>query len=164
MGAGAKGTAAAKSGFLTAWLLPLVPFLGIAAGVGAQWLIIRSTTTDRKARLKQIAVVIAVWVIYLGLAVCGESAMHALGRHFGWSDRIRFVSVIGFWWVFVVVTLALLLRGVSTDRGQPPRRASLRRRISGAGHDPDEPGTLALVVTGGDLMFSWVIRLSVDQQ
>ena len=54
VGAGAKGTAAAKSGFLAAWLLPLAPILGIAAGVGAQCLIIRSTTTDRKDRLKQI--------------------------------------------------------------------------------------------------------------
>ena len=159
LGAGAKGTAAAKSGFLTAWLLPLVPFLGIAAGVGAQWLIIRSTTTDRKARLKQIAVVIAVWVIYLGLAVCGESAMHALGRHFGWSDRIRFVSVIGFWWVFVVVTLALLLvvfRRIAANR----RARESAGEIPAPATTPMKPGTLALVVTGGYLMFSWVIRLA----
>ena len=92
VGAGAKGTAAAKSGFLAAWLLPLAPFLGIAAGVGAQCLIIRSTTTDRKDRLKQIAIVITFWVVYLGLVVCGEFAMRALGRHFEWNDRVRFVT------------------------------------------------------------------------
>ena len=33
LGAGAKGTAAAKSGFLAVWLLPLSPLLGIAAGL-----------------------------------------------------------------------------------------------------------------------------------
>ena len=44
LGAGAKGTAAAKSGFLSAWLLPLSPLLGIAAGVGAQCLLVRSST------------------------------------------------------------------------------------------------------------------------
>ena len=91
VGAGAKGTAAAKSGFLAAWLLPLAPFLGIAAGVGAQCLIVRSTTTDRKDRLKQIAVIVTFWVVYLGLAAGGEFAMHALAWHFEWNDRIRFV-------------------------------------------------------------------------
>jgi len=87
MGAGVKGTAAAKSGFLAAWLLPLAPFLGIAAGVGAQCLIIRSTTTDRKDRLKQTVIVIAFWIIYLGLAVCGDATMRVLSRQFEWSDR-----------------------------------------------------------------------------
>ena len=33
-GLGAKGTAAAKSGFLAAWLATLAPFIGIFAGIG----------------------------------------------------------------------------------------------------------------------------------
>jgi RNA polymerase sigma factor (sigma-70 family) len=159
LGAGTKGTAAAKSGFLSIWLLPLVPFLGIAAGVGAHWLIIRSTTNDRKDRLKQIAIVITFWVVYLGLFVCGESAMHALGRHFEWSDRVRFVSLIVFWWFFIIVTITFL--GVAVQRVAAKRRARII-----AGEIPPPPttplksGTLALVVAGGYLLFSWVIRLT----
>src|ERR1017187_5644444 len=56
-GAGAKGTAAVKSGFLAALLLPLTPLLGIAAGVGAQCLLVSSSTADRKDRFRQIAVI-----------------------------------------------------------------------------------------------------------
>ena len=82
LGAGAKGTAAAKSGFLAAWLLPLAPLLGIAAGVGAQCLLARSSTDDRKDRLKQIAVIVTFWIVYLGLAMGSELTMHAVGRHF----------------------------------------------------------------------------------
>ncbi len=85
--AGAKGTAAAKSGFLAVWLWPLVPFLGIAAGTGAQCLMIRSTTANRTERFKQIAVVIAFWVVYLGMAMCGDLGLRGLARHFEWSDR-----------------------------------------------------------------------------
>ena len=72
VGAGAKGTAAAKSGFLAVWLWPLVPFLGIAAGAGAQCLMIHSATANRKERLKQSAIVLAFWVVYLGMAMCGD--------------------------------------------------------------------------------------------
>ena len=159
MGAGAKGTAAAKSSFLSGWLLPLSPFLGIAAGVGAQWLIIRSTTTDRKDRLKQITIAIIFWVIYLVSAVCGESTMYALGRHFVWSNRTRFVSIISFWWFFLLVSVAFL--------GVILQRAALNRRVRVAAGElpppttkPMKPGTLALVVAGAYLMFSWAIRLT----
>ena len=156
-GLGTKGTAAAKSGFLAAWLLPLSPLLGIAAGVGAQCLIIRSTTTDRKARRKKIAQVIAFWVIYLGLAICGVSTMQALGRHFDWSDQVRFVTRVGFWWVFIMVTTTWMFR----------RAAIIRKLRAAAGEIPPpamtpmKPGTLALVVAGGHLMmFTWLIRLA----
>src|ERR1022692_1557 len=44
-GAGAKGTAAAKSGFLAAWLAPLAPFIGILAGITANWLMVRAAPT-----------------------------------------------------------------------------------------------------------------------
>ena len=108
VGAGAKGTAAVKSGFLTTLLLPLTPLLGIAAGVGAQCLLARSSTDDRKDRLKQIAVIVTFWIVYLGLAMGSELTIHALGRHFEWSDRVRFVTEIGFWWFFILVTITFL--------------------------------------------------------
>ena len=159
VGAGAKGTAAAKSGFLSAWLLPLAPFLGIAAGVGAQCLIIRSTTTDRKDRLKQSVIVIAFWIIYLGLAACGEMAMHVLGRHFEWSDRVRFVATIGFWWFFLLVTITFLNVAVQWATAKRQERIAAGE-IPPPPTTPLKPGTLALVVAGGYLLFSWIIRLT----
>jgi RNA polymerase sigma factor (sigma-70 family) len=159
LGAGAKGTAAAKSGFLVAWLLPLSPFLGIAAGIGAQCLIIRSATTDRKDRLKQSVIVIAFWVIYLGLAVFGEMAMHALGRHFEWSDRVRFVAIISFWWFFLIVTITFL--NVAVRWATAKRRERIAAgEIPPPPTTPLKPGTLALVVAGGYSLFAWIIHLT----
>lgn len=159
VGAGAKGTAVAKSGFLAAWLLPLAPILGIAAGVGAQCLIARSTTTDRKDRLTQIAVIIAFWVVYLGLAAGGEFAMGALGRHFEWSDRVRFVTEIGFWWFFILVTITFLNVAVQWATAKRQERIAAGE-IPPPPTTPLKPGTLALVVAGTYLMFSWILRLT----
>ena len=159
MGAGVKGTAAAKSGFLAAWLLPLAPFLGIAAGVGAQCLIIRSTTTDRKDRLKQTVIVIAFWIIYLGLAVCGDATMRVLSRQFEWSDRTRFVATISFWWFFLLVTITFLNVAVQWATAKRQERIDAGE-IPPPPTTPLKPGTLALVVAGGYLLFSWVIRLT----
>jgi RNA polymerase sigma factor (sigma-70 family) len=159
VGAGAKGTAAAKSGFLAAWLLPLAPFLGIAAGAGAQCLIARSTTTDRKDRLTQIAVIVTFWVVYLGLAAGGEFAMLALGRHFEWSNRVRFVTEIGFWWFFILVTITFLNVAVQWATAKRQERIDAGE-IPPPPTTPLKPGTLALVVAGTYLMFSWMIRLT----
>jgi RNA polymerase sigma factor (sigma-70 family) len=159
VGAGAKGTAAVKSGFLAAWLLPLAPLLGIAAGAGAQCLIARSTTTDRKDRLTQIAVIVTFWVVYLGLATGGEFAMLALGRHFEWSNRVRFVTEIGFWWFFILVTITFLNVAVQWATAKRQERIDAGE-IPPPPTTPLKPGTLAMVVAGSYLMFSWVIRLT----
>jgi RNA polymerase sigma factor (sigma-70 family) len=158
MGAGAKGTAAAKSGFLAAWLLPLAPFLGIAAGAGAQCLIARSTTTDRKEQAQQSAVVIAFWVVYLGLAALGGFAMETLANHFGWNDRTRFVTKIGFWWLFVVVSIAVL--NVAVQWATAARRARVDAgELPPPSTTPLTPGKLALVVVGTFLLFVWAPRM-----
>jgi RNA polymerase sigma factor (sigma-70 family) len=158
-GAGAKGTAAVKSGFLTALLLPLTPLLGIAAGVGAQYLIIRSSTTDRKDRLKQTVIVIAFWIIYLGLAICGETTMRMLSRHFEWSDRVQFVATISFWWFFILVTITFLNVAVQWATAKRQERIAAGE-IPPPPTTPLKPGTLALVVAGGYLLFSWILRLT----
>ena len=137
----------------------MAPFLGIAAGLGAQWLIIRSTTSDRKDQLKQIVLSLIFWVVYLGLAVFDELTTHALGRHFEWSDRIRFVSVIGFWWLFILVGVAFL--SVILKRAANNRRLRVAAgELPPPSTTPMKRGTLALVVAGAYLMFSWVLRLT----
>ena len=85
---GAKeGAAAAKSGFLATLMAPLAPFLGIAASVGAQCLIIRATTTDRRVRVRMMAQAIIFWVIVIesGLG-WGKFPFQSLGYHFQWRQ------------------------------------------------------------------------------
>ena len=159
VGAGAKGTAAAKTGFLAAWLWPLVPFLGIAAGAGAQCLMIHSTTTNRKERLKQNAIVIAFWVVYLGMAVCGDSGLRALARHFEWNDQTRFVATSVFWWFFLLATITFLNVAIQWVTARQKARISAGE-ISPPPATPLKTGTLAAVVAGGYLMFSWFIHLT----
>jgi len=73
LGAGAKSAAAAKSSLLAMWLAPLI---GILAGILAQWLIIRATTTDPKLRAKVILKIIVGWILLIAVAiVCGGSEL-----------------------------------------------------------------------------------------
>jgi len=158
-GAGAKGTAAVKSGFLTALLLPLTPLLGIAAGVGAQCLLVSSSTADRKDRFRQIAFIIAFWVVYLGLAMGSELIMHALGRHFGWTDRTWFVTEISYWWFFILAAITFL--NVAVQRATAKRQALVAAGVIPPPiMTPMKPGALARAVAGSYLMFSWIIWLT----
>jgi RNA polymerase sigma factor (sigma-70 family) len=158
---GAKGAAAAKAGFFASLLVPLAPFLGIAAGLAAHWLIIREATTERKVRSKRIAQAIVGWLVYLGLAVGGEAAVHAIGRYYAWNERLRFIAVTGFWWCFVAATIALQMVIVlrrQTVRAQPTH--SVEHDVAFASNM--RPATRALVVTGAHLaLFSWLIALAL---
>ena len=87
----------------------LAPFLGIAAGVGAQWLIIRNTIPERGPRLKRLGIVIAAWVLYLGLFMALENTLHWLAHRFAWGDRVRSVAFAGFYWSFILATITLQL-------------------------------------------------------
>ena len=157
VGAGAKGTAAAKSGFLAACV---APFIGILAGIVAQWLIICASTTDRKLRVKSIVQIIVFWIVVLGVAIAGPNALFSLRRHFNWNDQTLFVAMEGFWWFLTMVLQTWSIMGfehilASSQRsevaGETPRPAMT----------PMKPGTLAVVVAGAHLMlFSWMVRLA----
>jgi RNA polymerase sigma factor (sigma-70 family) len=160
VGVGAKGTAAAKSGFVAVWLAPLAPFLGILAGIGASWLIIRNTTTDRILRLKRLAFVVVAWVVYLGLFIAGEQTMHWLAHHFAWSGRVRFVSFACFYWAFLLATITLQMVGIGRMKARWQARLEAGELVPKP-MTPMHPVTLAAVVTGVHLMmFSWLIRLA----
>ena len=124
VGAGAKGTAAAKSGLLATLSAPLIPFLGVVAGVFAQCLIIQNTTNDRKLRVKLMAQVVVYWIGVIGAAWGGEAAVRGLANHFSWSDQQRFVSLSLFWWGYCCLLLALMWfmaqRNMSFGRLQKP--------------------------------------------
>jgi RNA polymerase sigma factor (sigma-70 family) len=160
VGAGAKGTTAAKSGFLATWLAPLAPFVGIAAGVGAQCLIIRAATTDRRLRVTMMAQAIIFWVVVIGLAWGGEIAVRSLGHHFQWSSQIRFVTLSLFWWSYccALVTAISVMARRNLAFGTRSREAGETAPPAVA---PMNPGILAVVVAGVHLaLFSPLIRVA----
>jgi RNA polymerase sigma factor (sigma-70 family) len=160
VGAGAKGTAAAKSGFLATWLAPFTPFLGIAAGVGAQCLIIRAATTDRRLRVTMMAQAIIFWVVVIGLAWGGEIAVRSLGDHFQWSSQVRFVALAIFWWSYccALVTAMSVMARRNLAFGTRSREASETAPPAVA---PMNPGILAVVVAGVHLaLFFPLIRVA----
>jgi RNA polymerase sigma factor (sigma-70 family) len=160
LGMGAKGAAAAKSGFVATWLAPLAPFLGIAAGAGAQCLIIRASTTDPKVRTRKMAQVIVFWVIVIGLAWGGEYAMHSLGRYYHWSGRLRFMALAGFWWFYTGAMITWMY--TMARRGLAMRLThDMSSETSQPASTPMNPAMLAMVVAGVHLaLFSWLVRVA----
>lgn len=154
VGAGAKGTAAAKSGFLAAWL---APFVGPLSALAAQWLAIRASTTDRELRAKRTRQLVVTWILAIASAVGGEFALEWLGRHFEWSARTGFAAMAGYWWFWVAASVTwsivvtrrgLLILQQSEEAGAPPRPAMT-------------PGTLVAFVAGLYLaIFSLLIHLA----
>jgi len=156
-GVGAKGTAAAKSGFLAAWV---APFIGILAGIVAQWLIICASTTDRKLRVKKLVQLIVGWILLIGVAIAGPNAVFSLRHRFDWSGRTLFVAMAGFWWFYTMVLQTWSIMGFRHILGisQQSGKAGTIPRPALA---PMKPGTLAVVVAGAHLMlFSWLVRLA----
>jgi RNA polymerase sigma factor (sigma-70 family) len=157
VGAGARGTAAVKSGLMATLIAPLTPFLGIAAGVFAQCLIIQNATNDRKLRVKLMAQVVVYWIAVIGAAWGGEAAVRGLANHFSWSGQERFVSLSLFWWGYCCVLLALMWfmaqRNMSFGRIQ--KQPANERSI------PMPPGKLAIVILGVHLaIFFALIRVA----
>ena len=157
LGAGARGTAAAKSGFLAVWV---APFIGIAAGIVAQWLVVCASTTNRRLRVKWLVQNIVGWIVLLGIAIAGPNAVISLRHHFHWSDRISFVAMVGFWWVYTMFLCALGVVGFGRISGAS-QRSEEAGNIPRPAIAPLKPGTLAVVVAGTHLMlFSWLVRLA----
>jgi RNA polymerase sigma factor (sigma-70 family) len=152
LGAGAKGTAAAKSGFLAVWV---APFIGIFVGFAAQWLMIRAGATGRERRAKTIELIIA-WILAVGFAVGGEYAVQLLGHHFRWNDRTYFEAKAGFWWFFWMVTATWISLVFWRSQARPQPREAAGELLPPA-MTPLKPGTFALVVAGTHLMLFWCV-------
>ena len=156
VGAGAKGTAAAKSGLLGAWLAPL---LGIVAGITAHWLIVRAAPTAREYRLKKLAFT-GLWIFVLAWCVAGQLAVRALSKRFGWSDQAFFDVMSGFWWAYaiIVATLSIVVfRRVLAMRQQSEITGEIPRPTM----TPLKTGSRIMLVTGLHLAcFWWLINLA----
>ncbi|HWH71016.1 MAG TPA: sigma-70 family RNA polymerase sigma factor, partial [Candidatus Sulfotelmatobacter sp.] len=158
--AAAKGTAAAKSGFLATWLALFAPFLGIAAGVGAQCLIIRAATTNRRLRARMMTQTLLFWVAVIGLAWGGEIAVRSMGQRLQWNSQVRFISLAVFWWAncCVMITAMSVMARRFLAFGTSSQAAGERPRPAVA---PMKPATLAVVIAGVHLaLFFALLRVA----
>ena len=154
--AAAKGTGAAKSGFLGAWL---APFIGIIGGMTASWLSIRLAPTERERRVKRLSW-IALWVFALGWCFIARPAVRALGKYYQWSDRTSFAAMAGFWWFYAAVAALVI---VVASR----HILAIRQQFEAAGAVPQASAMpltgrnrLALAVSIHLGCFSWLIYLA----
>lgn len=158
-GAGAKGTVAAKSGFLAAWLTSLCPFFGIFAGILTNWLMVRSAPTARERRFKKTAFT-AFWGFVLTWCVAGQFVMRTLGQHWKWNDRTFFPVMAGFWWFFALIAatwVIVMSRQILAIR----RQSEEETRIPKTAGTPPSIGTSLVLVTGLYLsLFSGLIYLA----
>jgi hypothetical protein len=156
VGLGAKGTAAAKSGLLAAWLWP---FLGIFAGFAAQWVMFGGGSGGRERRFKRIGLIVA-WVSVLSFSIGGQLAVRWFGQRWGWNDRTFFSAMTWFWWFYamVITTWTVAVYRYNRAMGQAATAAGERPLPAPA---PMKPGTRMLVALGTNLMlFSAVILLA----
>ena len=160
MGAGAKGTAAAKSGFMGIWLASLAPFLGIAAGVGAQCLIIRAATTNPRLRAIMMAQAILFWVVVIGTAWGGEVAVSSMGNQLQWSSQTCFVAKALFWFAFCCAITAAMSLMAGRNLAFGTRRLATGETVKSSAA-PMNSATLATVVAGVHVaLFSPLIRVA----
>lgn len=158
-GLGAKGTAAAKSGFLAAWLATLAPFIGIFGGIASQWLVIRATTDARERRLQKIWFTV-FWVFVLVWCMPAKFAMKSLSQHFEWSDRTFFAAMAGFWWFYAAVaatfTVAWFRHRLAFYQQTEQTIGTPRPAMT-----PMKTGTRAGMLTGVYLaIFSWLVYVA----
>jgi hypothetical protein len=156
IGLGAKGKAAAMSGLLSAWIVPL---LGIAAGFASQWVLFQGGTDERGRRANRSPLIVA-WVLVLSFCFGGQQIMRGLGKHFEWNDRTFFCAMSGFWLFYAMVIATWIIfvyRRVQAAPQQVLETGQGRARAA----SPMNPFTRMLVMIGTNLMvFTSVILLS----
>jgi RNA polymerase sigma factor (sigma-70 family) len=159
VGTSAVGAAAAaKSGFVGAWLAPII---GILGGITAHWLIARSAPTPRERRLKKFGF-IGLWAFVLAWCIPGQLGLLALSAHRGWSDLTFFRVMAGFWWFYAVVLATgrvLMFRRVSAIRRKDEESIGTS---PSTGKPPTVISRVAVVVGIPLACFSWLIGLALQ--
>jgi hypothetical protein len=159
VGIASKGIAMAKSGSMAAWLAPLAPFVGIFAGVMANWLSVRSAPTVRERRF-QTSAFIGLWAFVLAWAVGGQIALLNLHDRLAWSDQSFYAVMTAFWWFYATVAATFTVtffRRIVAIRRQSEKTAGTRETDG-------TPLTLGsnLAMTAGVYvaLFSWLIYIA----
>ena len=114
IGLGAKGKAAALSGLLSAWIVPL---LGIAAGFASQWVLFPGGADERGHRANRSPLIVA-WVLVLSFCFGGQQIMRLLGNHFEWDNRTFFCAMSGFWLFYAMVIATWIISVLQARSGR----------------------------------------------
>jgi RNA polymerase sigma factor (sigma-70 family) len=156
IGLAGKGAVAAKSGFLAAWLVPMI---GILSGIAAGWLIVRAAPTARERRAKKITLW-GIWIFALAWCVPGQLALRALGKHWEWSAWTFFAVMADFWWLYTIVIATLIIvlfRQILASRRQSEEEVGILQ----ASGTRLTLGTRIIVIAGLYLpLFLWLITLA----
>jgi RNA polymerase sigma factor (sigma-70 family) len=157
-GIASKGVAMAKSGSIAAWFAPLAPFVGIFAGVMANWVSVRSAPTVRERRFQTFAF-IGLWAFVLAWAVGGQIALLNLHDRLAWSGQTFYAVMTVFWWFYAMVAATFTVTFL--------RQIGNIRRQSGTAGTRGTPGTpltgrsnLAMTTGVYVALFSWLIYLA----
>ena len=155
-GWGAKGTAAAKSGILAAWLWPI---LGILAGFAAQWVMLGGGPGGRERRSRRIGI-IAAWIVVLVFSIGGQQVVRSLGQRWAWNDRTFFSAMAWFFWFYAMV-IATWAAAMYRRTQAICQKSAAEGEIPDPASAPMKPGTRLWAVLGTNLMlFSSVISLA----
>jgi len=155
--AAAKGTGAAKSGFLAAWL---APFIGIFGGLTAAWLSVRIAPTEAERRVKKASFIV-LWVFVFTWCFIAQPLVKALGESCHWAAATKYAVMAGFWWFYAAVAAAIMVvafRQIITIRRQFEAAGGVSQP---SGASPTWRTRLALVACL-HLAFSWVVYLAWD--
>ena len=153
---GAKGSAAAKSGLLAAWLLPLA---GIVAGFAAQWVLLGGGSSSRERRTRRFGI-IAAWIIVLAFSVGGQLIVRWLGQRWGWNDRTFFSAMAWFWWFYAMAITTWTIAMYRYNQAIC-RKSAATGEIPCPAAAPMKQGTRMLAMLGTNLMlFSAIIALA----
>ena len=159
VGMAGKGATLVKSGSMAAWLLPLTPFVGVAAGILANLLSSRAAPTARERRFQRLSF-FCMLIFSLVWSVAGQFTMQALHQRYAWSDHTFLWAMAGFWWFYSIVAAAFTVLFIR-------RVKSLRRQIEQEAGIPEASGTpltfkstLAVLVGIYIASFSWLICLA----
>jgi RNA polymerase sigma factor (sigma-70 family) len=158
-GIASKGLAMAKSGSIAAWLAPLAPFVGIFAGVMANWVSVRSAPTARERRFQTLAF-IGLWAFVLVWAVGGQIALLNLHDRFTWSSQTFYAVMTVFWWFYAMVAATFtvtFLRQIGNIRRQSDETAGMRKTVA---TPPTVRSNLAMTTGVYVALFSWLIYIA----
>jgi RNA polymerase sigma factor (sigma-70 family) len=152
VGLGAKGSAAAKSGLLAAWLLPCV---GMFAGFAAQWVLFTGGNSGRERRAKRAGIILA-WIVVLAFSIGGQVCVRLLGERLGWHDRELFCGMAWFWWLYAMA-VATWVVGVYRWTRKSCRLAVASGGVPRPVTVSMSPGMRLLTIMGTNLMLFWCV-------
>jgi RNA polymerase sigma factor (sigma-70 family) len=160
VGMAGKGATLVKSGSAIAWLAPLTPFVGVIAGILANWLSSGAAPTARERRFQRLSF-FGMLIFSLVWSMGGQLAMRTLHQRYAWNNQTFLWGMTGLWCFYSIVAVAFtvfFIRGVK----------SLRRRIQ---HEPGMPentgtpltlrSTLAVIIGIYIASFSWLIYFAL---